>query len=142
MGILKRLARFILRTELAVLQTKIKDLTKKYEVELSISSSLKEHFLNKTTPVDFIKVLEEKQIYIGDLQMLKNVSVRIKEYHKLNLDRYNKEFIPEFNQALCDDVDTKINAQLANEYNKMVLAKLESEIIALESIISKLEGII
>lgn len=135
-------ARFILRTELATTQTKIEALDFYLNQERTINKDLREHFINKTIPIDLIKTLEEKQIYIGDLKMLKNTYNRIKEQHKVQLKQYNEIFIPEFDKALCDDVDTRITAQQVNAYNKMVLTKLESECIALESIISKLEGII
>src|SRR3990167_2987401 len=100
MRILKRLAKYILRTDIVTICAQLKDTQLAYQRELKINEDLKEHFVKKSVPIDFYKTLEENQVSTGDLMMLKNAYIRLKSWQDLNIKRHEKEFLPNYNHSI------------------------------------------
>lgn len=145
MKILKKLAKYILRTEIQTFQIKIKDLDLEIKRERNINKDLKNHFIKKSTPVEFYKTLDKTQIAIGDLMILKSVFIRLEKTKEAALEKlkvfeenynYMKENINVYpEKALLEMEDLK-------SQNKKWMEKLENELISLNTIVSKLNDII
>ena len=93
---------------------------------------------------DFYKTLEENQVSTGDLMMLKNAYIRLKSWQDLNIKRHEKEFLPNYNHSIKAGFseDIKLEMMAIKRDNELYLAKIDSEVKALDTIIEKLKGII
>lgn len=142
MEILKKLARFILRTELQILQTNLNIKSKELEKEIQINKDLKNHFKKRSTPIDFYKILEENKVMTGDLMMLKAAYIRLKSWYDLNEKKYKEEFLPNYEHASRIKDDFFFDMVKLKTENEEYLEKIGNEVKSLEVIISKLKGII
>lgn len=148
MNILKRFAKYILRTELQTLQTKTdnykaasEEFYKLYQQELNISKDLKDHFTKKTVPINIYKTLEDKQVLVNDLRMLKSIYVTLKGTEYLNI-KTCKEYAKQLDEYAKQGLDQKLEAIHIKQQNQLTVDKLTAQVKSLETIISKLKDII
>lgn len=103
----------------------------------------------KSLPVEFFKVIEEKQIAVNDLAMLKHVYIRLLDIKQNQLpvqkvfeQQYAKVEEQAKNMEFWEREEFMKQPNKALEHNKLFFEKLNNEINAVNTIISKLDGII